>query len=217
MKIAEIYTKYKILPFLQLHMVRVAAVSSILCSHTSLPVDKLTCIKTALLHDIGNIVKFNLDIFPSAYEPRGISYWQGVKEEFMLNYGANKHIASVKIGTAIGVSARILFLIENIEFSSASKNISLYDAELNILQYADSRVNPEGIVSLEERLVSGNKRFLARNKGSTNQAKIFKENSNALYLIEQELFQKCTISPKKITNEAVNRILKDKPFDKIDF
>jgi len=60
MQILKIYEKYKILPALQQHMFRVASVAKMIAEHMVIDVD-IDCItKAALLHDMGNILKFNL-------------------------------------------------------------------------------------------------------------------------------------------------------------
>ena len=65
MKIKDIYSKYNIPPNLQLHMFRVAAFADILCdNHKKVDFDKEIIIKSCLLHDLGNIIKFDFDNFP---------------------------------------------------------------------------------------------------------------------------------------------------------
>lgn len=67
--ISQIYDRYQVLPALQLHMLRVAAVAQLICSshHRALPTDHI--ISCCLLHDIGNILKFDLTYYPEFLEP----------------------------------------------------------------------------------------------------------------------------------------------------
>ena len=62
--ITDIYEKYKIMPLLAMHQIRVAAVAMMICDSLSVPIDKDSVIKACLLHDIGNIIKFDLNHFP---------------------------------------------------------------------------------------------------------------------------------------------------------
>ncbi len=64
MTIQQLYEKYEIMPNLQLHMYRVAAVAKMICDHFQKPINKQEVIITCLLHDIGNIIKFDLFDFP---------------------------------------------------------------------------------------------------------------------------------------------------------
>ena len=87
MKIQKIYDDYKIMPQLQLHQLRVAGVASIIVDNFQEKLDKDAIVSAALLHDMGNIIKFNLNFFPDALEPEGLDHWQSVKDEFILKYG----------------------------------------------------------------------------------------------------------------------------------
>ena len=60
MTISQIYNKYSIPINLKKHMLRVAAVGKIICDNTKdIKINKNLIIKTLLLHDIGNILKFD--------------------------------------------------------------------------------------------------------------------------------------------------------------
>jgi 5'-deoxynucleotidase YfbR-like HD superfamily hydrolase len=72
MIIQDIYNRFEILPSLQLHMLRVAAVTQEICKQVK---DKLsnetkTLITLSLLHDLGNLVKFDISLFPKLFEPK---------------------------------------------------------------------------------------------------------------------------------------------------
>ena len=59
MNIQEIYTKYKIMPSLQLHQYRVAGVAMYLCERVKMKIDTDNIIAACLLHDMGNIIKIH--------------------------------------------------------------------------------------------------------------------------------------------------------------
>ena len=83
MNISEIYEKYQIMPQLQNHMYRVAGVASVICNNFSKPVDKNSVVSACLLHDMGNIIKSDLNLFPEYLNEKGLSYWKNLKKEFI--------------------------------------------------------------------------------------------------------------------------------------
>ncbi len=111
-------------------------------------------IKAALLHDIGNIVKFNFEAHPEflGSEASNVNYWKEVQKRIVKKYGADDHIASGNMLKEIGVTGNLLDVIQDKSFSNAV-SVSLDDDWYSkILLYADMRVMPHGIVTLEERL-----------------------------------------------------------------
>ncbi len=62
-KISEIYEEYKIMPNLREHQLRVAAVAAQICDNFNKPLNKKEIITACLLHDMGNIIKFKLELF----------------------------------------------------------------------------------------------------------------------------------------------------------
>jgi len=75
MTIQQIYDHYDIMPSLQLHMLRVTAVAAMIVESFNQPLDKNNIIKACLLHDMGNIVKFDFNYMkesmPQFLEPPG--------------------------------------------------------------------------------------------------------------------------------------------------
>src|SRR5436305_1624080 len=109
--ITEIYEKYKIMPNLQLHQLRVAAVAKKISDNLVTQVDKAAVVEACLLHDMGNIIKFNLSKspqFPSFLEPEGLKYWQAVKDDYLQKYQTeDEHQATLAIAKEIGASAKV--------------------------------------------------------------------------------------------------------------
>ena len=59
MNILEIYNKYHLPENLQMHMLRVAACSNLIIDNwNGLDIDKQAIIRVCLLHDMGNMVKY---------------------------------------------------------------------------------------------------------------------------------------------------------------
>ncbi len=170
MTIADVYAKYQIMPSLQLHMLRVAGVAEWIverlgASHPIWP-DRENIVKTCLLHDLGNIAKFDLEYFPEFLQPEGLAYWQKVKAATVAKYGSNAHQATVKMVGELAVESRIVELIDAVSFDRAQTNYLGTDFAAKICAYADMRVAPEGVTSLEERLADGFKRYEQRGAGA---------------------------------------------------
>lgn len=201
MTIQEIYQKYRIMPNLQLHMYRVAAVGLMIVENFDNPdeLDAEAIAQALLLHDMGNILKFDLQYFPDFLEPEGLEYWQSVKDEFEKEYGKNVHAATLDIAKEIGASSRVEELIDAVGFNHARRNLDSSDFSQKICAYADMRVAPHGVVSLEERLVDGRKRYAKADSKDTFSYVM------GVYLrkIEKQIFERCGIDEEDIAEESV--------------
>ena len=113
----EIYEQYKIMPSLQLHQLRVAAVGTLLSSSAKKPVDGHNVILACLFHDMGNIIKSDLKYFPDFCEPEGVAYWEHVKQGYVEKYGSDHHAATVAIVREVGLPPRAVELIEGVGYS----------------------------------------------------------------------------------------------------
>lgn len=207
MSISDIYKKYKIMPSLQEHMLRVAAVASLICDNFTEPIDKENIIAACLLHDMGNILKFKLDQFPDFLRPEGLEYWQTAKEEYLKKYGANEYETSIKIAEELGVSTRILELIKSISFLGVSKTAEENDYAKKIVEYGDDRVDPFGIVLLEDRLTDLRTRYAHKDKERGSKFREIFESS--MRQIEKQIFAKCKIKPEDINDESVASIISE--------
>jgi putative nucleotidyltransferase with HDIG domain len=206
MTIQEIYTNYKIMPILQTHMLRVASVSKIICE--SLQIDSKNIITACLLHDIGNIVKFNFDYDQLVLEPEGRVYWENVKKEFVDKYGSEQYQVTHKIIDELGLEARVKELVESVGFTKAKDILESNDMEKWICCYSDQKVGFSSVMSIEERIDEGFKRYLTNNK--IKPAEIEKHRAeNKFYReflmqMEKRIFENSKIKPEDITNENVD-------------
>lgn len=186
------------MPGLQSHMLRVASVASLICDSINIPVDRESVIATCLLHDMGNIIKSDLNVFPEFLEPQGREYWEKVKSEYIAKYGTHEHEATLKIIKELGVSKKVFDLATGIDFPLIFKILNK-SIEAQICLYADNRVDPLGIVSVKERLTEGRNRYKDRPN------RISEENWNiaesTFEKLEQYIFSKCKIKPEDINNE----------------
>jgi hypothetical protein len=204
-KITEIYKEYKIMPLLAMHQIRVTAVASMICDSLDIPVEKDNIVKACLLHDMGNIVKFNLNLFPEQNEPEGIEYWQKVQEEFILKYGKNDHKANLSIAREMGISLRIYDLIDCIDAGVAEKIVVSDDFGQKICAYVDNRVSPHGVVSVEHHSLDAKDRYKGHLHEFSEESRLsFVEKIN---IIENQIFSHSNIKPEDINDESVAPII----------
>jgi hypothetical protein len=205
-KIAEIYSKYKIPPNLQEHQLRVAAVANQICDSLWVPVDTGGVVITCLLHDMGNIIKFDLRKFPQFIEESSIPYWEGIKEEYIEKYGNDEHTATLGIAKEIGISRGALSCLKKVGFSKAIDNAKSNIIEYKICSYSDMRVGPFGVLSLSERISEGQTRYK-----NTNRSHIFADKYNkiveSLIKVEDQIFENSNIRPNQITDESIRQYL----------
>ncbi|MDE2311566.1 MAG: HD domain-containing protein [Patescibacteria group bacterium] len=203
MKILAAYKKYQIMPQLQEHQFRVAAVADFICQNFQDQADRQNIVAACLLHDMGNIVKFTFNQ-DTAYmtglaEQEQFDYWQAVKQEFIAKYAADSHTATVKIVEELGVSSRIAELVDCVGFDQASDNLRSDDFGKKICAYSDMRVMPLGLASLEDRLADLRVRYHNHPEGVQKR----EDFENALRQIENQIFKHCGIKPSDITAGAI--------------
>lgn len=203
--IVDIYKEYKIMPNLVMHQMRVAAVAMQIIESMDIEVDKEIIVKACLLHDMGNIIKFKLDHFPEQNEPAGIDYWQSVKDEYIIKYGEKEHIANFKIAKELGVSDYILDLINCVDSSIVEILAMNNDFNKKICMYADGRVTPHGVVSIEERSMEAKERYKYHPNTFDEESRLhFNKN---LYLMENQIFSHSKIRPEDINDESIKDYL----------
>jgi hypothetical protein len=202
MQILEVYERYHIMPNLQQHMFRVAGVAYLLTEKIKKKVDQQDVLAACLLHDMGNILKFDLTYFPEYVKPQGIAYWEKIKSDFAKKYGDNVHEATLKIAQELGASPRTQDLIVAIGFNQARQNYETFDFSRKICAYSDMRVAPIGVVPLRERLEDGHKRYSAqwRKEGHSDIAYVF---GAYLKRIERQIFSVSLLRPQDVTEISV--------------
>ena len=205
-KISDIYQEYKIPPNLQRHMLWVAAVAVMICDNFDEPLPKEDIVTACLLHDMGNIVKYDMSIFPELLEPEGPEYWKQIQVEFWNKYGKDDHQANLKIAKELGTSPNVIKLIDHIGFHNYCFLSRGNNFDLKITTYTDTRVDPHGVVSYDDRMEEARKRYQNR------EGYIFEEEERQKLVacgkeVEKQIFAKCKIKPEDINKEAVKPII----------
>ncbi len=211
MKISEIYDRYNIQANLQLHMYRVAAVGQSLVAglDKEIVLDKNVVTTVLLLHDMGNIIKFDLkpgNIFTAGE----IEYWKKIQQETIVKYGSDEHEVTLMICKEIGVSPQILDILKNIGSSKIDPTLESSDWYQKICSYADFRVAPYGVVSVTERFDDVLKRYKDRDHVLADQKKTEEKKRLAL-LLESQIQKRVVASLSLIDDKKIMPLLHELP------
>lgn len=209
MNIREIYHKYNIPPNLQLHMLRVAAVGYYIAQNIETKnIDVEVIIKTLLLHDMGNIIKFDFSNTALLGEEKNrIEYWRTVQSDFIQKYGGDEHTATESIAKELGVDNYIIYIISNRGSSHIHSVLNSNDWNLKISSYADFRVDPFGVVSVDKRFDD----IKARYKKSTHvlsNIKKTKEKRRSCLLLEKQIQRVVSFDLNDIDNKVIEPVQK---------
>ncbi len=189
------------MPSLQLHQLRVAAVGKLICDNFRKPINAHDVILACLFHDMGNILKFELSMFPEFTAPEGMEYWESVKNEYRKKYGEEEHLATQKIIREIGLPKSVRFLMEGVGFSKVDTVTAGSSFEQKIIQYSDLRVGPRGVLSLGKRLEDGRERYLGSGRSiGAPDAERYRRLVEASAQIERQIFSEATITPEDIND-----------------
>ena len=196
---------------LQQHQLRVAAFGAYIADHWKHPktIDKQAIIQTLLLHDMGNIIKFNLDDlqFYSPAERKRVDYWQHMQQEMKQKFHNDEHEATYTIAKELGVSNRVYYLITYIGQSQLYNAVRTDDWEVKLVSYADLRCGPFGIISVNQRFDDIIERYKGRQHHHSNAEKV---NQNREYCleVEKQLQKQITIDLQSITEEKIKDNMK---------
>jgi hypothetical protein len=208
--VQEIYAAYRIMPSLQLHQLRVASAGKMICDHFSGPLDPHAVILACLFHDMGNIIKSDLTTFPEFVEPEGYDYWKKIKDEWHAKYGDDEHAATIEIAKEIGVNRSAVALMEGVGFSKIENTRDSGSYEQKIVEYADSRIGPYGVLSLEDRHEEAYRRYSTRQHHDIPKVRErFDELASAAREIEKQVFARCSIKPENINDESVAPLVEE--------
>lgn len=147
MTIKEIYTKFQIPTILQKHMLRTAKIVVYIKNYwieSNIDWNNLT--KAALLHDLGNVVRLKID------SNLNIGGEEKIQKEMAAKYGTDDHEATRMMLREIKADSKIIDWILSKSFANAEEIAESNIWENKILLYADMRVTPFGVGTLQERI-----------------------------------------------------------------
>jgi len=197
MKINEIYQRFSIPQNLREHMFRVFGVVSVIEKNwIGEKLDWELLKKLTLLHDLGNIVKFNLK--------EEDMYLKETQQAIIDKYGPDDHIATGKMVSELGFDQEAVDIIQSKSFGNSVVIANSNNYLLKILYYADMRVLPTGVGTLEDRL------FDVRNRMPKYTSRPdFEDLVNSSRQVEKQIQSFVSISLNTITNESIISYLSD--------
>lgn len=202
MTIFDIYKNYKIPPNLQEHMLRVASIIEYLQKHwnSDIKVDWELALKVALLHDLGNIIKFDFDKHPEFLgdEQKNIDYWKTVQSEFISKYGNDDDKATKTIISELGIDNDVAEIIFKKRFSNSVEVEKSNNWILKLLYYADLRTLPFGIGTLEDRIEDVRSRMPKYTSRPD-----FEDLVNACFGIGKQIEVNLDISPNEVNDNNI--------------
>lgn len=145
MTIQELYRKYHIMPQLQQHQLRVGGIVALITNDRD-------SILTALVHDMGNIVKFG------TLSPE----WDLVQQDFIQKYGTDANEATIKILKEANLLKLKKYMEQESDFYKNRMSVTDYTTislPALLTLYADTRVAFNGVVSMEDRIVDLETRY----------------------------------------------------------
>lgn len=211
----DIYAACNIMPSLQLHQLRVAAVAKLICESfdppAGGPVKINDVVLACLFHDMGNIIKSDLTKFPEFRSERGLEYWENEKKEFINRYGNNAHTANVAIAKEIGLRNKVVALIDGVGFSRLADILASDSYGLKIVEYADTRVGPHGVLSIKDRLYEAKNRYDARQKRKSyyDTDENFERLAAVAHKLEEQILAGARIRTEDINDVAVAPLIKE--------
>lgn len=162
MTVEKIYKRLGIPPNLQRHMLLVTKIALFICKHwKGGEINPQELKKLCLLHDVGNIVKFQIKQYPQYLEEEQerADYWIGRQSQTIAKYGSDDNIATSKMLQELGINSELIQLIKDKEYGNT---IAIKDGTnwtLKVMLYSDLRVAPTGLQSLENRLTEVMNRY----------------------------------------------------------
>lgn len=206
MTIAQVYQRFNNNQGLQEHQLRVGAIAKTICEHSSQELDETNIVAAALMHDLGNILKFKFDNddFAALVEPEGVAYWKQRQAEVELEYGAKADEATIAMVAKLELEPEIARVIERAHLEYTDQIIEEDDVSSQVLLYADMRVGPHAITTLEGRIEDIGKRYAHRFT-----TEYLEELYTKLNAIEVALFTNASITPDDISEKSTKSLQKE--------
>jgi len=196
------------MPILQIHQLKVAAVAKIICDSIPNFDETREVVTTCLLHDMGNIIKFDLGYFPDSVEPEGLEYWEKVQNEYIQKYGRDEHHATQMIIAELLNSEKIMDYANQVGFSKLQETKKDKSLAKKICAYSDMRVGPHGVISIQERVADGRKRYEGRRDRAIN-FDTFSVVVDALKEVERQVCGVSNMKPGDITDDVADKIAEE--------
>jgi hypothetical protein len=146
------------------HMWRVTSLADkLLNSWTGPKLNQPMLLETMLLHDLGNLVKF--DLSPAAphllLPAKALTFYHQLQKLWWLKFGQNANMTTSRLiaGFPLKNSSQITKLILGHTSGTLAATVKNHDWLQKICDYTDFRVGPQGLVSLTARFADLKRRY----------------------------------------------------------
>lgn len=207
MTATEIYQEFCLPPNLQEHLLRVTALANFIAENwIGDSLDKNILPKSTLLHDLGNIIKFDFsrpELLGS--EAANIEKWKMVKEEMIAKYGPDEHAATEEMSREIGVDEKVLYVVSHTGFSRYEEIESSDNWEVKVCTYSDHRTSPFGYMTLKERFDELIKRYSAGGRVSSHTSERAPKLIELGFAVEKQIQSKANFDLSLIDGGAIEQ------------
>lgn len=214
-QINSIYDRFEVPPNLRMHMIRAAALAEFVCDNWKGPkISKEDIIAVSLIHDLGNIVKFDMET-PIGLKLLGdqikdLDKLRKIRDKVKTKYGIDDHDATQNMAKELGINDRLMFILKNGGHAFKDpKLLESNDWDIKIHAYTDFRVGPFGIMPIKDRFEEFRRRQKTRaemghkNVSYLNLDKII-EAANQL---EKDICVYTDLSPQQLNDNAIQPYL----------
>jgi hypothetical protein len=202
--INRIYDRFDIVPHLRLHMFRVAGVGEYVIDNwdSEGKPDKNRVVAELLIHDLGNIVKFDFktkELWAGFTDSEKVR-WKKSQDATIAKYGSDvDYVVTLAMAKEVGASEGILSILSTISEGTMDQVLESKDYGLQLCSYADHRVCPTGIVSLKERFADLRVRYKAKLGAEYRDV----WNDSLGLRLEAGLLKNTALRPEEINDESV--------------
>jgi len=216
--ITQLYKKYHVPKNLELHMFWVSALGQKIIDHWVGPkLHQKHTVSALLLHDIGNLVKFELNsswwlknmqkiVLEETNSTNFLNNLKKAQTQMIKKYGKNSELANVAILKEIGVEKGIIELIEDHSWERLTVALNTENWEEKIVEYCDLRVIPNGLTTVENRMNDLRQRYQHRDSSWADQES-FQSRLSLVKQLEDQLEERTNIQLKTITHKEIESLV----------
>lgn len=212
--IVQIYQNYQVPPNLQQHMLRVGAVGKLALDHwQGEKIDKQHILDALLVHDMGNLIKFELDkqqskkmLKTTKKTKASTKNWKKIQQQMIERYGSNADRANELIAQELSLHQRTQKLLMHHSFERLVEIAPENHWEEKLVFWADLRIAPQGLVSAEARIQDLKDRYEHRDERWADSS-LYNLWLKTAITIERQLNQRTSINLQEITQQDLEPIV----------
>lgn len=219
--IAQIYQHYFIPDNLATHMFQTAALGKIIIENwkhstnqldnSRSLIDQELTITTLLVHDLGNLVKFNLKKpvkyqckeHKKLFEGDNLKFWQTKQQEMIDRYSPDASLANLQILKELNL-IKSAQLLKNHTFEHINQLIlKAGHWQEKIISYCDLRFTPKGLSSVTNRIKDLQTRYQTSDLTWKNKD-LVKQRLNSSLTLEQQINSQTKIDITQVTTAEID-------------